>query len=89
MGLQSVELVMAWEEHFGIDIPNEVTATLETPRMAIDLIEQLLQKKSLDNPTWTRDAIERDVCKIIVEQVGIKRKEFTLDSYFIRDMGVD
>jgi acyl carrier protein len=37
----------------------------------------------------TSEQIERDVCEIIVEQIGIKRSEFTLDSHFIRDMGID
>jgi acyl carrier protein len=89
MGLESVELVMAWEEHFGIDIPNEVAAKMETPRGAIASIEKILQAGSLLKRQWTHEEIERDVCEIIVEQIGIRRKDFTLDSYFIRDMGVD
>jgi acyl carrier protein len=89
MGLDSVELVMAWEEHFEIEIPNELAGTLVTPRMAIDAIEQLLKKKPADTRVWTREEIERDVCTLIVEQIGITRRDFTLDSHFTRDMGVD
>jgi len=88
MGLESVELVMAWEEHFGIKVPNERAATWETPRLAILGIAELIRLQPTARK-WTPEQIERDVCEIIVEQIGIKRSEFTLDSYFIRDMGID
>lgn len=38
MGLDGVEIVIAWEEAFGISIADADAATLRTPRMAIDLI---------------------------------------------------
>lgn len=36
MGLDSVEIVMAWEEAFGISIPDADACNLVTPRHAID-----------------------------------------------------
>ena len=38
MGLDSVELVMDLEEAFGIAIPDEDAARLETPRMVLDYV---------------------------------------------------
>jgi hypothetical protein len=38
MGLDSVEIVMGWEESFGISIANVEAETLRTPRQSIDLI---------------------------------------------------
>ena len=38
MGLDSVELVMAFEEAFGIEIPDEDAARLETPRHVMDYV---------------------------------------------------
>jgi acyl carrier protein len=36
MGLDTVELVMAWEEEFGVPIPDAAAATMATPRDVID-----------------------------------------------------
>jgi len=41
MGLDSVELVMAVEEDFGIEIPNAVCETLTTPRQVADYVYSL------------------------------------------------
>jgi acyl carrier protein len=38
MGLDSVEIVMSWEEVFGIRIPDAAACNLITPRQAIDYI---------------------------------------------------
>ncbi len=40
MGLDTVEILVSFEEAFGIDIPDDVAWTLETPAMVIDHIMQ-------------------------------------------------
>jgi len=42
MGLDSVEIVMGWEESFGISISDDEAMTLRTPNLAVDLIAQKL-----------------------------------------------
>src|SRR4051794_203891 len=39
MGLDGVELVMAFEEAFGLSIPDEAASEMITPRQTIDYIE--------------------------------------------------
>lgn len=38
---------------------------------------------------WTRAEIERAVVRLIEVEIGVDMRRFTLDSQFVRDMGVD
>ena len=51
MGLDAVEIVMGWEESFGISIANEEAESLRTPRQSIDLIASKLAAQ--DEPRQT------------------------------------
>lgn len=46
MGLDSVEIVMGWEEEFGLAIPDEVAQEIWTPRQAIDYIFRQVEQRS-------------------------------------------
>ncbi len=50
MGLDGVELVMAWEESFGISITDTDAGKLLTPRMATDLIYDKLTTAAMPGP---------------------------------------
>ncbi len=50
MGLDGVELVMAWEESFGITITDAEAANLRTPRLATDLIYRKLAAGDTPGP---------------------------------------
>jgi acyl carrier protein len=39
MGMESLEILLGWEEAFGISFSDEEAASIRTPRMAMDLIE--------------------------------------------------
>ena len=89
MGLDTVELVIAWEKEFGINIPNDVAATLETPGKAIDWIFATLNAQSgaQSAHTWTRDRVREVVRRLTKDQSGLE--EFSDDDEFVRDMGLD
>ena len=81
MGLDVVELVMSYEQAFGIKIPNDVAATLETPKMVIDYIEG---RQDVD---LSREQIAKTVRELTIELSG--EKVYREDAYFVKDMGLD
>ncbi len=86
MGLDSVELLIAWEKEFSISIPNELAATLITPRLATDAIEQILLSQGRASD---RELIERIVRETTLEVSGLDPGDYDASSEFVRDMGLD
>lgn len=95
MGLDSVEMIMAWEDAFGIEIPDSVAERLRTPSDAIDYIHSRVgtagaTMSGLEVPPsrqWSRPEVREVVRAIIVEEIGIQ-PDFSDDAEFIRDLGV-
>ena len=85
MGLDAVETVMRIEEEFEITIPDEIAATLTTPREVIDY----LMTRSEVSEKWSRDNAAMSVWLILEDELGIKREDYNEDSRFIEDMGMD
>ena len=86
MGLESVELVLAWEEAFDIAIADEDAEKLITPKHACDLIEREL---ALVGREVSRSEIEAQVEAITIEQLGITAEEFRWDARFVEDFRID
>jgi acyl carrier protein len=82
MGLDTVELVMAFEARFGLDIPDTVAAELVTPR---DVIDYLMANGAGGGKS--REEVARLVRQVIEEQTGTY--DFTEDSRFVEDMHLD
>lgn len=59
MGLDSVEIVMGWEESFGIQIADEEATVIRTPQMAIDLIATKLGTTKASNSCLTLRAFHK------------------------------
>ena len=79
MGLDTVELVMAFEEKFGVSIPDADTDGLTTPRKVTDY---LMEKNA--GGGRSREEVARMVRQVIEEQCAVY--DFTDDSRFIEDM---
>jgi acyl carrier protein len=87
MGLDTVELVMAVEEQFAIEIPDEIAATLETVGLLHGFVVSQLQRRSLlpiDDA-----AVFSKLRDIICEQTGIDPDRIVPDAYFVKDLHLD
>jgi acyl carrier protein len=87
MGLDSVELVMAVEKHFAIEIPDEVAATLETVGLLHSFVVSQLQRRSL--LPIDRDSVFSELQGIVCEQTGIEPSRVVPDAYFVKDLNLD
>jgi acyl carrier protein len=86
MGLDTVELVIAIEEEFGIEIPNS-----DAPKLAIlgdmhDYIARALRQRG-DTPDegqiWER------LRSVVIEQLGVHPDEVRLTAHIVDDLQAD
>jgi acyl carrier protein len=82
MGLDTVELVMAFEEKFGVSIPDQDASRLTTPRKVTDYI---LSK--VEGGGMAREEVAAIVRQLIEKQTGIY--DFSDDDDFVEDMNLD
>ena len=83
MGLDTVELVMAVEEHFAIEMNDEDAAQLAPCGLLADYVVKQLRARGdarTDDEVWTQ------VKEIIVEQLGVKPAEVTREAKFYEDL---
>jgi acyl carrier protein len=86
MGLDSVELVMAVEEEFGLEIPNSEAEKMERVGDMFQFISRTLRARGEatdDAVIWKR---LRDV---IVEQLAVAPEDVIPSAHFIRDLKMD
>ncbi|RBP45853.1 acyl carrier protein [Roseimicrobium gellanilyticum] len=83
MGLDSVELVMAWEEEFGIDIPDEAAAHMFTPADAIDWVCKQVNASEDRDPCFSMVEFHR-VREHHFTKLGVPRREVKLQSVLSR-----
>lgn len=86
MGLDLVEMVMRIEEEFETEIPDEIAITFTTPKKVIEYVSNLPNIKAKNYP---REFIADKVWLIVEDEGGVDRRDFTEDSRFIEDMGID
>lgn len=77
MGLDSVELVIAFEEAFGLEIPDADAEKMFTPRSVIDFVEQRLGSGSKP-PCLSRRAFQKIRGQLM--EVGITRAAIRPDT---------
>lgn len=79
MGLDSVELVMAWEEGLGIDIPNEMAEGMITPAIVIDWISRQVGASGECSPCFSMVEFHR-VREQHFSKNGVPRRAVKLNS---------
>ena len=89
MGLDSVELVMAFEEEFDIEFPDAEAEQIFTVGDAHYGILRKLYKRVEDPDTIDTDDVWERVQRIIEYQIGVDRRKITPEARFIDDLGVD
>jgi len=81
MGLDAVELIMAYEDAFGVQFTDEDAARMRTPGDVIDFVASRREQ------VWSRDEIARTVKQITLAQLG--DVPYGEDQKFVEDLGVD
>ena len=97
MGLDTVELVMRFEEGFGITIPDAVAERMMTPRDVADYVETELKRAAPGRavaaaevrPDMTRAEIAGIIREITLDQLGIDPADYGEDKTFVEDFGAD
>jgi hypothetical protein len=86
MGLDTVELVMAVEEEFGIEIPNIDAAKLTVVGDMHNYIVRVLQQRG-DSPDevqiWNR------LSAVVVKQLGVRPEQVTRSADIVKDLRAD
>lgn len=86
MGLEIVELVIAWEQAFGISIPNGTAAQLTTPEIAASEISRILHAhgRNIGMPE-----IHRIIKATTLEISGLPDGKYAVNLRFAQDFGMD
>jgi acyl carrier protein len=84
MGLDTVELVLGFEEEFDIEISNEAAERIVSVRDVRDLVLSEYQRLGR---THDPDDIFRRIVRVTAECLGVRAERITLETEFVRDLG--
>jgi acyl carrier protein len=87
MGLDTVELVLAVEDVFGIEIPNESAEKLVTVGALHEFVVAELIR--LDRPNINRDIAYDLLRNVICMQLGLNPEQVIPSARFVQDLHAD
>ena len=88
MGLDTVEFVLEAEQRFGLEIPDEDAATIETVGQFSRYIHgRLAARDGLSAPD--EGAVFEMLCDRLEAQFRIDRRQIRRESRFVKDLGLD
>lgn len=100
MGLEFVELVLAIEERFRIDIPDAEAAELPTTRHIVDYVYGRVGGTTYakgpvhevlglgPGDCWTWETVRSEVRRIVSKQFSLP-EDFSDDARFLEDLDID
>ena len=86
MGLDTVELVMAIEDEFSIEIPNDDAARLSVIGDLFDYVVRVLRQRGEspdESQTWERFRA------VVVRQLGVQPDEVVRSADIVKDLHAD
>jgi len=86
MGLETVELLMDIEDHFGVSIPDEDASRCITVGDTRDVVVRLLVAKGREDSPTLRDEVFHGMVEIIAKQMAMKPEQITPDSTWVGDI---
>ncbi len=92
MGLDVVELVMAVEDEFGIELSSEVGSALWKGRRDIqvrDFVEMVVEQVARQKPSYPRGDVAQVTRRLISEACCQPESKVTLDAWFKWDLDLD
>jgi hypothetical protein len=91
MGLDSVELVMAIEREFDLEIPDANARTMYTVGDMYDFVHRSLARRARETgaPPPDEARLWDQVLDIIVEEIGAERHKLVRSARFVADLGVN
>ena len=86
MGLDSVELIMAIEDEFGVTIPTE-----NAPQLAIlgDMHAFIIRKLQQQGRNPDESEVWERLQTMVVKQLGVRPEEVTSEANLFTDLGAD
>ncbi len=87
MGLDTVELVMAVEDHFGIAIPDKVAEKI----VSVGLLQEFIcaEHHRLGRNTHTSQQIYDELIALVAKHSGIDPTRIHAESRFVEDLRMD
>lgn len=90
MGLDSLELILAIEKKFDLEIPDADAREMITVGDMYDFVHRALVRRAqvTRGPDPDEERLWNDVLDIIVEEIGTERRRLVRGARFIGDLGV-
>ena len=86
MGLDTVELIMSFEEQFGLEIPNASAEAMITVRDVRDFV--VSEYARLGRPADSGEIFEK-IRDITFNYANVRKDAIGLDTSFVDDLGLD